>query len=151
MKATDLTPFSVVAAEALDRLKSIPARVLSCVNDGTVNVYVGAKLRPHCILNWFGRWVDGDAPNSSLARFGPPTCIPGPDAIVEALEELGANVTYDRFPFCEMVHLPSDSSITTMYPSDTTDVGHESSVRFYGSREFVDWLLSHRLENPPLL
>jgi len=138
---SDVPPFHVLEAPKLSRLARIPTYVAHCVNDGSIPIDLGALLRARCTLDYFGTFT-----NTSFRQYGPPRCEPGPDAIVEALQLLNADVTYERIPNCPMVRQPTDTSFTTMYPSDTTDLGHDSASRLYASRDFIRWLLAHRLQ-----
>ena len=72
-------------------------------------------------------------------------CTPGADAIVAALRHLRANITYDKIPMCNQVHMPTDSSFTTRFVTDASNHGHDSASELYASAEFVEWLLARRL------
>jgi len=141
LNVNDTRPFPLIEASSLHRLATIPGiYVIHCANDGSMPIYVGAAMRPKCILQYFGVFD-----RRTTRRYGPPMCAPGADAIVEALQHVSAPVTYERLDFCPMVHQPSDSHFTAMYEASTTDLGHDSAQRLYAQARFGDWLLTHRL------
>ena len=141
MNVTDVRPFHVRAEGALRRLARIPTRVAHCANDRFVPIDTGALLKPRCELVYFGAYNETTTP----ATYGPPSCFAGPDAIVEALRMYdGADVHYDRYEVCPMVHQPTDTSFTAMYPADRMDTGHDSGNVYLG-QQFVDYLNSKRL------
>ena len=130
---TELTDIDEVALRALAR---IPTRVAHCANDADMPIYLGALLRPRCLMDWSGRYT-----GAGVLR-----CNPGADAVVEALRHYNAtDLTYDRIDVCPMVFQPTDTSYTPMFPSETTARGHDSASIIYASEEFVQWLEARRL------
>ena len=137
----DTRPFHVREAAALRRLAGrVACRVAHCANDRTVPIETGALLQPRCELEYFGEYNVTTTPRI----YGPPACYPGADAIVEGLRMYGAQVVYDRYEVCTMVHMPTDTSFTSMYAANMMDIGHDSGRVYLGS-QFVEWLLAQRL------